>query len=432
MREESRNALRIPEIFDPSSGEYHSADVLFGQDPDTIHTWRRELRLAKRRDEPLWVCSLCQEPVFIAGGCGTDKRRHHFKHYRDIPLCPYQTRDGLDADTIRRIKYNGAKESPLHRELKEFLRDMLELDPDAFNIMVEQTHFHQDGGRVWRRPDVATNWRDRKIVFEIQISTDFLTVILGREEFYHSQEIFLLWVFNQFSPDQFTTRDIYVGNQKNLYVLTERTKELSLQNKILTFECHYKVPYLLDGQIVDRWQSQDVCLKDLTFDKEKMQIIWNHYDEQVSSLSRDSLRSRFERYWCNDRPAMDMDSRNHRDELFKREFAKLFTAPNIWHTGLENFLYALYSLRDQTPVYYKMNLFGIVDNALNSRKEFTHALLWALHIYGHSDAFRDRPAFKSKVEKYKAGKDADPKYKRNKDFDPLFAFLFPDLKSKIT
>lgn len=113
----------IPEVFVPETGCFIKAAEYFdGQDErhvDEVHAKRRELLRAKRKGEKLWVCAMCQEPIYIASGLGLTKRRAHFKHFVDTPRCPYQTHNKLPTETIRRIKYNGAKESPLHRDMKE-------------------------------------------------------------------------------------------------------------------------------------------------------------------------------------------------------------------------------------------------------------------------------------------------------------------------
>lgn len=197
----------ITEVFDPASGRYIPASTYFDENDDyqkdVIHIQRRELLRAKRKGQKLWVCALCQEPIYIAGGLGQTRRRYPFKHFIDTPRCPYQTRNMLDQATIRKIKYNGAKESPLHRDMKTALAALLEWDSAVTGeVQVEQTFFHQDQGKQWRRPDIACTWNDLQLVMEIQISSDFVEVIVGRENFYREQQVFILWVFNKLDRGQ--------------------------------------------------------------------------------------------------------------------------------------------------------------------------------------------------------------------------------------
>ena len=422
-----RNDLLIPEVFVPLTGEYLQADKVFAHDQDQIHTWRRELSRAKRQKTRLWVCSLCQESVFIAGGRGKDKRRPHFKHYRDIPACPYQTRD-LDKEAIRRVKYNGAKESPLHRELKEFIYSALRNDVAATDVAMEKTLFIEDGGRHWRRPDVSATWNGIKVVFEVQISSDFLDVIVGREDDYRSAGVFIIWVFRDFDPERFVTKDIYVGNQKQVFVLTKRAMELSRSNESLVLECYYKVPEAYNGSLIENWHQSDVMLADMTFKQDKMQAFYHNYDEARGLLESSLLRSRFENYWCEVRPGLDPIERNEKDIEFQVELsAKLLGIPKKWDSSIEGFLNALYSLHRRTPIAYKMNLFGIVDNALNSRKQYSYVLFKAVELFGCGEMFKRRDAFKTKLKQYRDERNTNPKYLRNRDYDTLFMFLFPVL-----
>ena len=270
----------IPTIFDPATGQYIEAGEYFSNlsdiDRDEIHAKRRELILARRQGKKLWVCAACQAPVSIAGGHGEKKRRHHFKHFVSDEKCPYQTK-GFPQDLIRKIKYNGAKESTLHWQMKNALAALLEEDILVSDqVEVEKTFFHEDKGKKWRRPDIACIRNLLQLVFEVQISTDFIDVIVGREEFYRSQGVFILWVFRHFDPNQYTARDIYVGNQKNVFVLNKRVLERSQAESQLTFECHYKEPFLDGLEIRDRWVIQDLTLNDLTYDQDNMQAYFFH------------------------------------------------------------------------------------------------------------------------------------------------------------
>jgi competence CoiA-like predicted nuclease len=437
----------IPEVFDPATGGFIAAAEYFDEEDehqkDVIHIQRRELLRAKRKGEKIWVCALCQEPVYIAGGLGQTRRRYHFKHFIDTPPCPYQTRGTLDQATIRKIKYNGAKESPLHRDMKTALAALLERDP-AVNgeVQVEQTFFHQDQGKVWRRPDVACAWNDLRLVMEIQISSDFVDVIVGREDFYREQGVFILWIFNKLDPAQFTARDISVGNQKNCFVFNERVKILSEKTGVLTFECHYKRPTAEQGQIIDVWECRDVTLRDLTFDQERMQAFCHDYDRAERELQLSTLLKDFERYWCRERPRLNAElvDTSGRDWLYEERFETLCGIEPGWsRSKVAKVINVLYAIRNtpaekasQPVENYRVNLFALVNVMFESRKPFLWVLLWALEVYGHGDSFRGRIAFKNKVAQYKnAAKDKDPAYQRQTRYDPLFKLLFPQLVDKL-
>ncbi len=423
----------IPEVFDPVEGRYIKASTYFSEvddrKRDAIHSRRRELLRAKRQGNKLWVCALCQEPIYIAGGLGRTKRRAHFKHFIDTPRCPYQTRRKFDQETIRKIKYNGAKESSLHHDIKDALSSLLNDDPSTADLAVEKTFFHQDGGREWRRPDIAATWRDLKIVFEIQISSDFVDVIIGREDFYREQGVFILWIFNKLDPDQYTVRDIYVGSQKNCFLFNERVREISLQSGVLTLECRYKKPVLIEGKIVDEWHTSDVTLEDLTFDPERMQAFLFDYDTAEKDLLRPQLLTEFQTYWCLNRSEAEFEEMDYWNRRFEEKFSKLFDIQPGWtRSKVTNVISALYSLQLGRPVNYDQNLFALVDTMLHYRKPFTFVILWAIEVFGHKDAFKDRRAFQKKLALYKKAKEERIwDFRREKKYDLLLGALFPEL-----
>lgn len=423
----------IPEVFDLVDGRDICANRYFNnlddRRRDEIHSMRRELVRARRNGQKLWVCALCQGPVYIAGGLGRTKRRSHFRHFVDSPRCPYQTRGKLDKETIRRIKYNGAKESSLHHWMKESLASLLQDDLKVADLAVEKTFFHQDGGRNWRRPDIACSWQGIRIILEIQISSDFVDVIVGREDFYRGQGVFILWVFNKFDTEKFTVRDIYVGSQKNCFIFNDRTLALSLDRGALTFECHYEEPVVANGEIIDEWHEIDVTLEDLTFDQDRMQGFWFDYELAEKKHLQEKLLVQMEEYWCGQREALEVESRAPWDKHFEEEIAELFGVDPGWaRYDVVKILSALYSLQKGQVFNYDLNLFGLVDTMLTHRKPFTFVVLGAIHVFGHWEAFKDRPAFTRKLDMYGVAKrKRDPTYRREKRFDSLFVAIFPEL-----
>lgn len=309
-------------------------------------------------------------------------------------------------------------------------------------VRVEKTVFSQDHGKELRRPDIACSWNGLELVLEIQISSDFLDVIVGREDFYRKHGIFILWIFNRHDPDQYTTKNIYVGNQKNVFVFNERVKALSDETGILTFECYYKRPMLDQGKIDDVWVCRDVTLRDLTFDRERMQVFWHDYDRAEREVQQDKLLADFEKYWCRERPGLNAEEVDisARDRLYEVRFETLCGIEPGWaRSQAAKALDILYAIRNTSPekagqhvANYRINLFAAIDVMFNSRKPFLWATLWALDVYGHREVFENRPAFKTKVNQYKTAKAArDPAYRRETRYDPLFKIIFPQLAPKL-
>lgn len=423
----------VPSILDLETGQSIKAKSYLSQSADVVHLQRRALVKAKREGKKLWVCDLCHEPIRIVGGNPGNKTRLHFKHYASNTDCPYKTGKDLPQEIARCIKYNGAKESLLHYNMKQTLAEILKKDPKSESVEIEKTQFHEDRGKERRRPDVACLRNNVELVFEIQISTDFLDVIVAREDFYRSKGTFIFWVFNQFQPNIFTTKDIYVGNQKNLFVFNERTCALSQSKNTLVFECHYKEPYLQNGSLKELWCCRDVDLDDLIFDREAMQAYWFPYNQKLMDLQLISLRERFEQYWCEKRDSLEPEIRSARDKSLIAEMRSYLDVPEDFMTShAQKLLYLLYSLKRGESIHTKQNLFALVDVTQNFRKQFSQMILWGIGAFGYKEEFMQRPAFQKKYAAYCDGvKNNDPDYRRDTRYDQLFLFLFPKIASRI-
>ena len=69
----------------------------------------------------------------------------------------------------------------------------------------------------------------QRFAFEVQLSTTFLTEIVGRREFYRVNGGAIVWVFEGFNPQENRTaeQDIFYLNNLNVFVVNERTLERS-------------------------------------------------------------------------------------------------------------------------------------------------------------------------------------------------------------
>ncbi|EMK3321522.1 hypothetical protein V8049_004505, partial [Vibrio vulnificus] len=136
-----------------------------------------------QKNTPVVLCNVCFQPVLLKG---TPQRTKYFAHVKDSEDCPIKTTTNLTAEEILAMKYNGQKEGRLHREGKETIAQYLRADSLFHSdVHVEKTfrEKHPTGiAKRWRRPDIsATLLKDsREVVFELQVSTTFLDVIISR------------------------------------------------------------------------------------------------------------------------------------------------------------------------------------------------------------------------------------------------------------
>lgn len=111
----------ITEILDIENGEViESADFFKLPENEIFLTRRRLERAIQKKDEPKLVCIYCKQLITIVGKpSGQGKKMKYFKHLKDSNECVYKTNGKLTKSEVLRIKYNGAKESVLHINLKK-------------------------------------------------------------------------------------------------------------------------------------------------------------------------------------------------------------------------------------------------------------------------------------------------------------------------
>lgn len=179
----------ITDLVDMRSGDVVDGKVFLKQERRVLVQARTELqRVYKLSPDNLWlVCAYCHGAVLLA--CrNSSTQDFYFRHFPEVEnslehRCIYKTKGALTASQINAIKYNGAKESLPHRLLKEQLRSSLMADSNISNIAVEKIQKNEMLD-LWKKPDVSAVYKQQfAMVFEAQLSTTFLNVIVDRKIF---------------------------------------------------------------------------------------------------------------------------------------------------------------------------------------------------------------------------------------------------------
>ncbi len=186
---------QIKEVLDVEAGTFVSASSVIGTDYARLIQLRMEVRSRMRRGVPLYKCATCGVPVHIC--CSRDAARFFFKHRHEDGSCPAVTAGALNQVEIDARKYNGAKESRLHLQMKDWLVRSLSADGRFSDVLVEKI-WKGAWTSQWRKPDVQAVYGGQRIAFEIQLSTTFLDVIAGRRDFYLAEGGLLFWIFARF------------------------------------------------------------------------------------------------------------------------------------------------------------------------------------------------------------------------------------------
>lgn len=195
----------LSEIVDLDSGLPVDIDAFIRRELGQVMQARHRMSLRYRQDPatPWLICAFCGGSVQLVSMMD---RRFYFRHMPDQEDrgCPVNTRGRFSPDQILAMKYNGTKESVPHLRLKQIIRDSVLTDPSFGEPKVE--HVWRSTGvserSAWRKPDVQVAWGNHRLAFEVQLSTTFLSVIVGRRDFYRAENGSLIWIFESFESKE--------------------------------------------------------------------------------------------------------------------------------------------------------------------------------------------------------------------------------------
>lgn len=232
---------------------------------------RGVLKDAANRGRPRLVCPMCGVTLFLASSM---RKNFYLRHRSEDGSCPAVTHNGLTEAEMRAMKYRGAQESAAHLRTKELLVRSLAADPGFTEVRVEATWRASEGLVGLRRPDVSARRGDLRAAFEVQLSTTFLDVVLGRKRFYRDEGAALIWVLPSFDPSyrRMTTDDILFGNNSNILVVDEATVAASIAASQVIVRVWYRQPRIEGEHIVDDWVERLVSWTDLLIDLDRQTV----------------------------------------------------------------------------------------------------------------------------------------------------------------
>ena len=291
----------IKEVMNLDTRELIYADDFFLQDENIIWKYRELCQEAiKKRRDPFLVCSTCGQLVQISGGRGERKKVTYFKHLKDSKDCPIKTDSNSSKEDILRGKYNGQKEGKEHIETKRLIASFLELNKSTKGEIsrcdLEKVIKGNRDFLEWRKPDITSLFKDKTLVFEIQLSTTFLDVICERQHFYKEKQMFILWVFRKFEIEEdkqrFTQKDVFYSNNRNAFILNDEAIRLSEENKDLYLLCQYQEPIARGERLIYEWREKYVCLSELIFDETTYKVYYYDVDKAEQKIRQNILEKK--------------------------------------------------------------------------------------------------------------------------------------------
>jgi len=262
----------IQEVFDVKTGEFILADDFFMQSEDVIIRWRRHLAEAALMNEPRLVCSHCNQMVKLSGRKTDRGRVVYFSHLYNSDDCDIKTGVNKSKEEILAEKYGKVTESERHQRLKHLISTYLsskESQEKGISNVAEEKRITSSLPYLnYRRPDVSVNYKNLNVVFELQLSTTFLSVVVDRDIFYRLNNYFIIWIFNFDDNIEYVNlrnlmmKDIYYANKRNIFVFDNEAQDKSAEENILYLRCMWMEE---DGRFS---KGKFVTLDDLSFDEE--------------------------------------------------------------------------------------------------------------------------------------------------------------------
>lgn len=266
----------IDTVIDLESDEEIFAKQFFSQPESIIFKKRTELEKAIYLQRPMYVCKYCGQMVKISGRKTERGMARFFSHLRDSDDCDYKTTTGRTRREINREKFARCNEGERHKFLKAEIAKYLEKSEGVTDVRTENTVKGNHPILRWRRPDVIANYRGQEVVFELQLSTTFVSVIAERDLFYRLNKKHIIWVSNfdeqgeHVDLTNMMVKDIYYNNRMNLFIFdldaqrkSEELGELVLKCNWLTPDGNWQYP---NGNTSDKLGGKHIRLSDFTFD----------------------------------------------------------------------------------------------------------------------------------------------------------------------
>lgn len=431
------NDPEIADVLDLDSGQIIPHDQAIGTDYEKVIQLRSGLRTALQRDRPRLACSICSQPVYLVSGRAV--RRFFFRHTLEDGRCPARTRGLLSQDEIDARRYNGVKESRAHKQLKAWVAESLLADPMFSGVDVERRWTGAVTGE-WRQPDVQAIYRGTRVAFEVQLSTTYLNVIVGRREFYLREGGLLFWVFGNF--DLGTRRlihdDVFFNNNRNAFVVSHATRNASIARRAFSLECLWP-SISLDGKLAAN--REQVAFEQLTLDMPTQRAYFYDFDghrqahiDRVRAeemARRAPLREKFEA-WCVERITNGTEDYRTWGQLRREcEIEGLRLPP--WTNKLPwSLLQALYSAKFGGPFGWNLEtLTKCAHYVVTRRPAYLRYFYSALQAYHREEQIRSEDAsgkWQEKVDKFvPLLRSGLSEYAADLEHEDLVRLLFPEI-----
>ncbi|SDS59942.1 DUF6035 family protein [Pseudomonas oryzae] len=441
--------MLLTDILDLDRGETVDPQAFLSRELALVIRDRNELagRYARNAEVPWLVCRICGAAVMLVR---TQQRCFYFRHHPDEEGkrdCPISTRGVFSANQINCMKYNAAKESLAHLRLKGIIRDSLIADDQCSEPLVERVWRGMPLAEraTWRKPDVQVAHAGQRLAFEVQLSTTFLTEIVGRREFYRENGGAIIWVFQSFDPTQTRTseEDIYYLNNRNVFIVNEASLERSREARRMALDCWHAIPHLRGRTVIDEWVRKEVFLDQLTVKTDHQLVYFYDYEarrtELEESLDLNILRKAFYDFWLEHGATDTLEADVAWQELRSRMSIAVPGAhlPTSFNSGrFHGAVSIVLSARYGRPVGYRLqSLINVTNTAFDYYKAYLLPFGWTLKSFKQDDLLAEQDTKGTWAKRRRIIRESlqnkDEAYRQDLQYSRLFAFLIPEIKDEL-
>lgn len=355
-QQETYSDYGIPIFYDNRNGEMilrDSKTFFNGEHTSSVEVWKDQLlkiRGEVNRDKT-FLCGHCKKPIYISGRFNPQpgQKKFHFQHFRstEVSDCIFHEGKHYSQDEIRRMIFNGQQESAEHKKLKKIIQDCFILVVGQQHVFEEPTLRGNDGG--WRRPDIYVELSDKNVVFEVQLTYIFLSVILERNIVHRNNGRFVMWVFKDFGDgdgntldsERLSKLDIFAANNYNAFVLDDEAIDETELMGNLHLTVYYRDYYNENGQTKAKLGKALVSFDSLTFDTERKLIYYFDSESKLSNCIKE-LKRQEEIEEENRRKEKERQDREEERKAKRWEAfgiaKKLFTANGLWESEMQSII----------------------------------------------------------------------------------------------
>ena len=272
----------INEVLDKETGEVINSEDFFKKPESEIIQYRRRLAEAiAGYANPKFVCAYCGQLLKLSGKQTRRGQVSFFAHLHDSDDCEIKTNGEFSKEEIEIRKYGNIRESQRHIDLKNEIANALNgansQEIGIKNVEIEKRITSDVPYLYWRQPDIFAEFGNKNIVFELQLSTTFLSAIVDRDIFYRLHNTHIIWIFN-FSDNQeyvnlgnLMCKDICYSNKRNAFVFDDTARKLSKEEGQLVLLCIWFEPFIENGRFYPEKsirKQEYIRMSDLKFDDE--------------------------------------------------------------------------------------------------------------------------------------------------------------------